>query len=129
MDHCYLLHHEYLLLICNASDKLALINQVSPTGANKPKYSNKVQINEYDIQTGAIDPKKKRTIHKMKEGAFGNLCPNKLVEDKLAGHAADYLKRVIEAKFTQKRSFVEIMNSELVPNGGVGHTEILKLFG
>ena len=36
MERCYLLHHEYLLLTCNASDKIALIKQVSPTGVNKP---------------------------------------------------------------------------------------------
>ena len=36
MERCYLLHHEYLLLTVNASDKVALINQVSPTGVNKP---------------------------------------------------------------------------------------------
>ena len=62
----------------------------------------------------------------MKEGAFGDLNPNKLVEDKLAIHAADYLKNVVEAKYAMKKSFVEIINNELIADGGgLGNNSIL----
>ena len=83
-------------------------------------------INEYDTKTGKLDPNSKRTIDVMKEGAFGDLNPNKLVEDKLAIHAADYLKNVVEAKYAMKKSFVEIINNELIADGGgLGNNSIL----
>jgi hypothetical protein len=87
-------------------------------------------LNEYDMKSGKLDPSKKRTIDVMKEGAFGDLNPNKLVEDKLAIHAADYLKNVIEAKYAMKKSFVEIINNELIADGGGLENMIaLSMFG
>jgi len=99
----FLLHHEFLFLLCNSEDRLALINRVH----NPKLVSLKGDVHNFEMldrratATGRRQNKHLVThIHLLDEKAFKNEAPHVLVGEQLEKDMEDRNIRYVGVKKT-----------------------------